>query len=126
MAYTRTRRAAGWLMPAALLTLMPTVVSGAELRLLPSSARLEGPHARQRFVSERVEEDIGTADLTARSTFATDNPRVATVDRDGVVRPVGNGLAMISASVDGQVAKATISVEDHDRDEAWSFRNHVE
>ena len=126
MAHNRTRLAAGWLISAALLTLIPRVVSGAELHLLPPSARLAGPHARQRFVVERVEGSVGVADLTARARFATDNPRVATVDRDGVVRPVGNGLALISASVDGQVARATISVEDHDRDEAWSFRNHVE
>jgi hypothetical protein len=48
------------------------------------------------------------------------------VDRHGFVRPAGDGLATISATVDGQVARATVSVENHDRDETWSFRNHVE
>src|SRR5690348_13808721 len=102
MAQTRTPLAAGWLISAALLTLIPTLVSGAELHLLPPSARLAGPHARQRFVVERVEGTVGVADLTARARFATDNPRVATVDRDGFVRPAGDGLATISATVDGQ------------------------
>ena len=108
------------------LFLAPALALGAELRLLPPSARLVGPHARQRFVVERTEGPSVTADLTARAVFATDNPRVATVDKDGFVRPVGDGLATITATVDGQVARASISVEDHDRDESWSFRNHVE
>jgi hypothetical protein len=111
---------------AVVLYLAPSLALGAELRLLPPSARLVGPHARQRFVVERTEGSIGTADVTAKAVFATDNPRVATVDQNGFVRPLGDGLATITATVDGQVARASISVEDHDRDEPWSFRNHVE
>lgn len=114
------------LMIAVVLYLAPRLALGAELRLLPPAARLVGPHASQRFLVERSEGAIGTADLTSRAIFATDNPRVATVDKDGFVRPVGEGLATITATVDGQVARASISVEDHDRDEPWSFRNHVE
>ncbi len=41
-------------------------------------------------------------------------------------RRFGDGLATLSATVDGQVARASISVENHDRDEPWTFRNHVE
>jgi hypothetical protein len=126
MANTRTRIVAGWLIAVAFPALAPPLVSGAEIQLLPRSARLDGPHARQRFVVERIEGVVGTADLTARAVFATDNPRVATVDRGGFVRPVGDGLATITATVDGRAARASISVEGHDRDEPWSFRNHVE
>ncbi len=100
--------------------------SGDELVLLPASARLVGPHARQRFVVERSEKGIGVGDLTGRATFAVDNPRVAVVDRDGFVQPVGDGLATITATVDGRVARGFVSVEGADRDEPWSFRNHVE
>ncbi len=99
---------------------------GAEVRLLPTSARLDGPHARQRFLVERVEASVGTADLTPRAVFATDNPRVVTIDANGYVTPIHDGLATVSATVDGQVARASISVENHDRDEPWTFRNHVE
>jgi hypothetical protein len=100
--------------------------SSDNLVLLPSSARLVGPHARQRFVVERSEKGIGVGDVTGRASFAVDNPRVAVVDRDGFVRPVGDGLATITATVDGRVARATVSVEEAGRDEPWSFRNHVE
>jgi hypothetical protein len=102
------------------------VESRGDLVLLPTSARLVGPHARQRFVVERDEASIGVGDVTSRAVFASDNERVAVVDRDGFVRPVGDGLATITATVDGHVARATVSVEDPGRDEPWSFRNHVE
>ncbi len=99
---------------------------GDELAILPQSARLVGPHARQRFVVERVEAAVGVGDMTAKAVFASDNPRVAVVDRGGFVRPVGDGLATITATVDGRTARAVVSVEDAARDEPWSFRNHVE
>jgi hypothetical protein len=100
--------------------------SGDELVLLPSSARLVGPHARQRFVVERSDKGIGVGDVTGRAAFAVDNPCVAVVDRDGFVRPVGDGLATITATVDGRVARGFVSVEGSGRDEPWNFRNHVE
>src|SRR5262249_13164270 len=102
------------------------VESGRDFVLLPSSARLVGPHARQRFVVERTDGNVGVGDVTGRTVFASDDERVAVVDREGLVRPVGDGLATITATVDGRVVRASVSVEDSGRDEAWSFRNHVE
>ena len=99
---TRARTVFGGMIAAAFLTLVPSLAIGGE-RLLPPSARLVGPHARQRFVVEHTEGPIGTADLTSQAVFATDNPRVATVDTDGFVRPAGDGLATITATVDGRV-----------------------
>jgi uncharacterized protein DUF1553/uncharacterized protein DUF1549/Big-like domain-containing protein len=122
----RSRTIFGGMIAASLLFLAPTLAIGAEQRLLPPSARLVGPNARQRFVVERTEGSVGTADLTSRAVFASDNPRVATVDQAGFVRPAGDGLATITATVDGQVARASISVENQESNESWSFRNHVE
>ena len=115
-----------WLMAALATALCTAQSAGADVRLLPPSARLVGPHARQRFIVERSEGPVGIADVTSKAVFATDNPRVATVDASGFVVPAGDGLATLSATVDGHAVRATISVEDHDRDESWSFRNHVE
>jgi hypothetical protein len=109
-----------------ILAVAPLPALAAELLLLPPSARLVGPHARQRFIVERTEAKVGVADLTGQAVFATDNPRVAKVDARGFVLPVGDGLATVSATVGGQVARALISVEDHDLDLPWSFRNDVE
>jgi hypothetical protein len=101
-------------------------VSRGELVVLPGSIRLVGPHARHRIVVERTDHGVGVGDVTSRAVFATDNPHVAVVDRDGFVRPVGDGLATITATVDGQVARTFVSVEEFSRDEPWSFRNHVQ
>jgi Protein of unknown function (DUF1553)/Protein of unknown function (DUF1549)/Bacterial Ig-like domain (group 2) len=103
-----------------------SVVPSNELEFLPRSARLVGPHARQRFVVERIHGGVGIGDVTSSAEFATDNPHVAVVGRDGFVRPVGDGMATITAAVDGHVARAFVSVEEFARDEPWSFRNHVE
>jgi hypothetical protein len=120
------RPAFGWMIVILVTALGTARGAGGDVRLLPPSARLVGPHARQRFIVERSEGPVGTADVTSRAVFTTDNPRVATVDASGFVVPVDDGLATLSATVDGRAVRATISVEDHDRDESWSFRNHVE
>ena len=112
---------------AALISaLAPLPVFGADLGLLPSSVRLVGPHARQRFIVEQIEGAAPIADLTSQAVFTIDNPRVAKVDSKGFVVPLRDGLATLSATMGGKVARATISVEDHDLDLPWSFRNHVE
>lgn len=98
----------------------------AGIQLLPPSARLDGPKSGQRFLAESVQSGASVGDETDRAAFSTDNPRVATVGPDGTVTPVGNGSATISATVDGRTAKAAVSVENMERDEPWSFRNHVE
>jgi len=115
-----------WLIAALAFRIGSTPACGAELRLLPPRARLSGPHAAQRFIVERGDGLVGTADVTNKAVFASDNPRVAKVDSRGLVVPVGDGLATLSATAFGQAVRATVSVDNHDRDESWSFRNHVE
>ena len=73
-----------------------------------------------------VRREALVGDLTPRAVFATDNPRVAPSISDGFVTPVGNGLATLTAKVGGRSPRASISVEDLDSDEPWSFRNHVQ
>ena len=123
---TTSRLSFGWMIATFATAIGNALGAGADVRLLPPTARLVGPHARQRFIVERIEGPVGVADVTSEAVFATDNPGVATVDGNGFVVPAGNGLATLSATVNGQAVRATISVEDHDLVESWSFRNHVE
>src|SRR4051794_36149632 len=97
---------------------------GAELQLLPSSARLDGPRAHQRFLVEDWESNAFVSDRTGEAVFSSDNPRVAAVAPDGTVTPVGNGSATIVATIGKDSARATVSVENVEKDEPWSFRNH--
>jgi hypothetical protein len=99
--------------------------SGNEIQLLPPSARLDGPNARQRFLVEERQGGAWVADRSAKAVYSVDNPAVAEVAADGTVTPKGNGLATVSAVVAGKTAKALVSVENVDRPSTWSFRNHV-
>src|SRR5438874_1196834 len=97
----------------------------AELQLLPGFARLDGPKARQRFLVEANDGGAFVADRTGDAAFRVADPAVASVSADGTVTPVSDGTTELVATVDGHTARATISVENHDRDTPWSFRNHV-
>jgi hypothetical protein len=44
-----------WIIAAMFVAIACVPAAGAELRLLPARARLDGPHARQRFLVERIE-----------------------------------------------------------------------
>jgi hypothetical protein len=113
-----------WLawIPAILLN---SALGATEVQLLPRSARLDGPRATQRFLVENRDRDAWVGDLSDGAVFSIDNPHVARVAKDGTVTPLGNGVATLSATVDGQTARAVISVENFGSDTPWSFRNHV-
>lgn len=113
-------------LPALLLVLFVYPAAGAtEIQFLPQSARLDGPRASQRFLVETRDGAAWVGDVSPKATLSTDNPKVATVAKDGTVTPVGNGMVTLSATINGQTARAVISVENFDRDIPWSFRNHV-
>lgn len=95
------------------------------VRLLPVKFTLTGPKANQRILVERVSGERLVGDATAAATFVSSNPQVAAVGRDGAVRPVGNGVATITARVGGTSATCEVTVNRARGPFAWSFRNHV-
>lgn len=102
-----------------------STTGGTEIQLLPARARLDGPKARQRFLVEAREGSAFVGDRSSAARFTVGDPKVASVSADGTVTPVGNGLTEVVASLDGQVARATLSVENFERPTRWSFQNHV-
>src|SRR5437660_1201437 len=83
----------------------------ADLKVLPPQVVLTGPNASQRLLV--VNEIAGkvTADLTAQAKLTSSNPKVATIDADGILRAVADGEATITATHGKQ--KSTISVKVH-------------
>ncbi len=102
------------------------VASASEFSLLPASATLDGPHSTQRFLVEQKDGDAFTGDRTADAKLTIDNPRVARIDSEGSVVPVGDGQAILKATVDGRELRANLTVKRSMANEPWSFRNHVE
>jgi len=96
-----------------------------QLIILPPQITLTGPKASQRLLVVAQQDGQCTKDLTAKATFATSDPNVVVIGKEGVVRPVGEGVATITATVGNQSAQAEVRVEKSRIPFVWSFRNHV-
>ncbi len=95
------------------------------LVVLPAECKLESPGGTQRLLVQRAAgKEIGPQ-VTRGVAWSSSDPRVATV-ADGVVRPEGDGQAVIEARVGGQAASARVIVAGMGRPADRSFRNRVE
>src|SRR5438132_3876010 len=108
-----------------LASLSSPPVSSGELKVLPSETTLAGPRASQRLIALAQDKGRIVGDLTSRTEFNSSNPAVATVDGGGVVRPVSDGEATITATSDGKQATAKVKVVGSKGPFSWTFRNHV-
>ena len=98
----------------------------ANLALLPNASAMNGPHAVQQLIVETVADQRFTGDRTDKAKFATSDEHVATVDSSGLVHPVGNGWATITATINGGTATAAVTVAAMEQDASRSFRNDVQ
>jgi hypothetical protein len=92
--------------------------------ILPPSVELTGPEARQQLITEA---DLGDhqEDWTGSTEWTSSDPKIATVDAHGLVRPAGDGEARITARSKGQTASVMVRVKNAHAAFTWSFRNHV-
>jgi hypothetical protein len=99
--------------------------AAGELRLYPTDIPLTGPRATQQLLL--VEEEGGrvVADRSAGTTFSSADPKVAAVDEAGIVRPVGDGETVITATADGKTATAKVRVTKAKDATPPNFRNEV-
>ncbi len=97
----------------------------AGFTLLPSSIRLYGPHASQPLVVEKMANGRVSGDSTAPAVFTSSNPHIVVVDKSGLVRPMGDGVASFTARVGGKSIKVSVTVSGFKKLGAWSFRNDV-
>ncbi len=94
------------------------------LTLTPDHFVLRGRTARQRLVVTRTENGRAV-DCTAKAAFRSDAPAIAHVGGDGIVTPVGDGTATITARLDGREARATVRVIDGARLPPVTFERDV-
>lgn len=100
--------------------------SGTSPAILPGSAILDGAAASQRFIVELRDGSGYRGDATSRARFVSSNPKVATVDGSGIVRPAGDGQATITAILEGKKAFAGVRVRNTRKPFTWTFANHVQ
>jgi hypothetical protein len=115
-----------FLLPLTALLLATAPARAGEMRLVPPEVPLTGPQAGQQLLALDTADGLVVGDRTAQARFASSNPAVAAVDAAGVVRPVGDGEAVVTATVEGRTATARVTVRGAAGPAAWSFRNHVE
>jgi hypothetical protein len=107
------------------ITIGVTSIGAAGLTILPPHATLTGPQASQRLIVLAEQDGHFVGDVTGKATFGSSNPAVALVDRQGMVKAVGDGEAFITATDGSQKASVPVKVVRSKEEFAWSFRNHV-
>ncbi len=110
-------------MKIAVLGLVPlfaaTAGFSADLEVLPPTSVLSSPESRQRLIVQATVDGFNE-DWSQRARWESSNPDVARVDEAGIVTPVGDGEAIISATVEGRKASAKVVVKDARARFQWS------
>jgi len=109
---------------AVVFALASSLYAETTLKVLPSEATLSTVESREQFLAEGTTNGF-QEDFTKTAQWTSSNPKVAVVDATGQVKPAGDGEAVITATVNGQKATATVRVKNFTQPFTWSFRNHV-
>lgn len=107
-----------------LLFLCAVPLLAQKIVVLPPSVELTGPEARQQMVAEGSVASH-QEDWTRTAEWSSSDPKIAIVDEHGLVRPVGDGEAKITARAKGITSSVAVRVKDSHAPFTWSFRNHV-
>ena len=100
-------------------------VRAADFRLVPDAAALAGPADRRQLLALEFDGPAAVADRTASAKFSSSDPKVAVVEADGTLRPVGDGEAVIEARDGDRVAKSTVRVANFAKPAVPNFRNEI-
>jgi len=101
-------------------------VAGAavSLEIAPSEFTLQGRRAQQQLVVTGRYAAETLRDLTGSVTYTSSNPNVAVVE-GALVKPVGNGKAVITAVLGKVKTQAAVTVNGMDDPHPVSFRNET-
>ena len=108
----------------ALLCGATPATASVSFEILPRNVELNHPQARQQLLAEATIDGF-QQDWTSRVEWTSSNPDVATVDADGILRPVSDGTAVIRAEAKSRTAELTVHVRGTSDPFVWSFRRHV-
>src|SRR5262245_65177333 len=94
------------------------------LTVFPERVNLDGPRDEQRLVVLGEYADGRRWDLTREATFTPSAAKVAKAD-GGVVRPVGDGVAVVTARAGGQSVNVPVTVKRATAEVPVSFSREV-
>ncbi len=108
----------------AILFFVPLPAKAQSLTVLPTAVELPNKEARQQLLAEAKTNGY-QQDLTRTAEWTSSNPSIATVNEKGIVTPVSDGEALITAKANNQSATTKVRVKGIAAPFEWSFRNHV-
>ncbi|WP_165250239.1 DUF1553 domain-containing protein [Paludisphaera soli] len=111
-----------------LVALAATLVAargGEPIALFPAEVALSTPESRQRLIVQEMERGEPARQVVEGIAWSSSAPEVAAV-ADGLVTPVADGRATITAKAGDRSATVEVAVSGMARAFDWSFRNHVE
>ncbi len=101
-----------------------TVGKPASLALQPPPFVLDGKRARQQLLVTAKYASGELRDLTTMAAFTSANAKVVRVE-SGKAIPVGDGTAVLTATVDGKTASVQVTVKNFSSSHPVSFRNEM-
>jgi hypothetical protein len=116
-----SRLNAGWIM----VLLCSNSLTAEGIRLLPEQVTLHGPRDMQRFLVLHQAKGRYIGDATGEAQFTSSQPNVVTVDEAGYLQPVGDGDAVITATVGSRKATAQVTVRNAQAEPRYSFEQQV-
>jgi hypothetical protein len=115
----------GFTPPARLTAAEPPAGPPKQLVVHPPQVKLTGPRDEQRLIVLGVWADGRKWDLTRAATYTSANPKTATADTLGVVRPAADGSATVTVEAAGAEATVPVTVTKAAADLPVSFNQEV-
>jgi hypothetical protein len=115
---------------AGIVLLLNAAVSSAadpprELVVYPERVLLQGPRAEQRLGVLGKYAENRLRDLGRQATFTSSASKIVTVDRQGIVRPVSDGEAVVTVQTEGKSIEIPVEVKGAGTETAVSFSREV-
>ncbi len=101
-----------------------TLLAADKLEILPAKVTLTGPEARQKLIAEAT---VGSfqEDWTPQTRWTSSDPKIATVDTSGIVKPLADGEVTITGAAKGGKPVSRFTSRIATAPFTWNFKNHV-
>lgn len=95
------------------------------LQVLPGRVQLAGKEASQALLVTGLGAGGQAIDLTRGALFRSLNPRVVSVDREGTLRPTGNGSTFVEVRAGGRTTKVAVQTREAGVTKPQSFTKDI-
>src|SRR5207249_165290 len=92
----------------------------------PIQVTLDGPRAEQRLGVLAVHADGREWEHSRSATFTSSDPKIATVDPTGNLRPTGDGLATVTVAAGGRTTTVPVIVTRVGAEDPVNFTREIE